>query len=204
MNDYKNISEVGGKMNAIDRLKMNIYDSYESTYKKLGSNIYRGHLRALSTEIEDAIALFISEILPNCKVFIDPSIYINGKNNRPDILVVNEKNEAIFMIEVKANMGWCRNASGVMNDIIENNLKFAEGNKLKCEFSREESQEIIYRDDVKLFLISFVDGNCSKKKHDLNKKYASERGIYHFSLFSGWYDNLNNCDIDFFQKELLS
>lgn len=161
--------------NAVEKLKLYIYTSYKSTYQKIDSNIYRGHLRSLSTEIEDGIALFISGILSGYKVFIDPSIHIDGKNNRPDLLVVNNDNLVFAMIEIKSNMGWCRNASNVINNIIANNEKFSNKQFLECEFSRDEKQIVFYGKDVKLFLISFTNGNCSENKHEINKLYAKEK-----------------------------
>lgn len=188
---------------AIDETKKYIYKSYESTQEKIGPNIYRGHLRALSTEIEDAIALFVTNVLPNCKAFLDPSIYLDGTNNRPDLLIVNEYDDVIAMIEIKSNMGWCRNAKSVIDNIMNNDLKFRNVGKLKCEFSREESQTIYYGEKVKLFLIAFTDGNCSTKNHIANKEYAKTTKVQQFNLFSGWYGKLENCEIREFAEELL-
>lgn len=53
----------------INNLKEHIKATYQKTYNKLSSNIYRGHLRSISTDIEDGIALLISALLPECKVF---------------------------------------------------------------------------------------------------------------------------------------
>ena len=188
---------------AIANIKKYIYDSYAETCKKIGVNIFRGHLRVLSTEIEDSIALFISNIMPNHKVFLDPSIYIEEKNNRPDLLVVNENNEVVAMLEIKSNMGWCRNAKDVIDDIVTNNEKFKTAFTLRCEFSREQSQTVTYKDNVKLFLIALTDGNCSIRQHQLNKAYAKTTNVLQFNLFSGWYDCLKNCEIEEFSKELL-
>ena len=188
---------------SIEELKKYIYEAYRSTYKKIGNNIFRGHLRALSTEIEDGIALFVSNVLNDCKVFIDPSIYIDGKNNRPDILVINSDNVVVSMMEIKSNMGWCRNASNVIDSIISNDIKFKKERKLKCEFSMEEEHIITYDDNVKLFLISLTDGNCSAKNHMNNKAYSLEKGIRQYNLFSGWYGELYNCEIEKFAEELL-
>lgn len=188
---------------AITNIKEYIYTAYAKTYQKTAPNIFRGHLRGLSTDIEDAIALFISNIMPNHKVFIDSSIYVERKNNRPDILVVNENNEVVTMVEIKANMGWCRNAKDVIDDIVVNDKKFQDVGTLRCEFSREDSQIVTYKDNVKLFLISLTDGNCSSKQHLLNKAYAKTTKVSQFNLFSGWYDHLENCEIEEFTKELL-
>ena len=117
-------------MKEIEELKTYIKNKYEETRQVVegnkGSEIYRGHSRSLSTDIEDAIAIFISKLLPSCKVFIDPSIYIGGKNNRPDILIIDKNNKTIGMVEVKSNMGWCRDAKDVINSICNSNKQFSE------------------------------------------------------------------------------
>lgn len=191
------------KKDAIILLKEYINKSYSSINEKIGPNIYRGHLQSLSVEIENGIALFVSNILPGNKIFLDPSIHIDGKNNRPDLLVVNEAKEVVAMIEIKANMGWCRNAKSVIDDILLNNDKFIKEQLLYCEFSREESQSVTYNDKVKLFLIALTDGNCNEKHHKANKEYAKSNNVFQFNLFSGWYGELTNCEIEQFADELL-
>lgn len=104
---------------AINELVSYMKKVYEQINNKVGQNIYRGHLRSISTDIEDGIALFLSKILPEgYKLFLDSSIHVDGVNFRPDVLVVNDKNECYAMIEIKANMGWCRDATNVINDIV--------------------------------------------------------------------------------------
>ena len=188
---------------AIENLKNNIARAYDSTSNKLSSNIVRGHLRSISTDIEDAIALFVSEILPkDYMIFLDPSIHVDGKNNRPDLLVVNAESQVVAMIEIKANMGWCRDARGVIDDIIINDQKFQNKHSLQCEFSTQEPITVSYGSGVKLYLLSLTDGNCPSSKHLLNKQYASEKGVMQFNLFSGWYDSLQNLEVEDFIKTI--
>lgn len=92
-------------VDCIEKLKSEIKYAYNETKKTLGDNIYRGHSKAISSDIEDGIALFISRLQPSCKIFLDPSIHIDRKTHRPDLLVINNKNEVIAMVEIKANMG---------------------------------------------------------------------------------------------------
>ena len=172
-------------------------------HKSLRSNIYRGHLRSLSTDIEDAIALFVNEVLPGKKMLIDASVYADGKIHRPDLLVVDGDNNAIAMIEIKSNMGWCRNATAVINGIRNNDKIFKETKNLTCEFSGDTEDKIIcYPDGVKLFLISLTDNNCKSEFHAINKALAKNAGVYHFVLFSGWYDDLQDKDICEFGETL--
>lgn len=190
---------------AILELKNRIFEIYKSTQEPLNNNIYRGHLRSISTDIEDSIAVFVSNLLPETYCLIlDPSIYVDGKNNRPDLLIVNDKQEVIAMIEIKANMGWCRNAQWVLKDMVENNNKFISAKTLLCEISNGENKEVSYGSNVPMFLISLTDGNCSESKHEANKNTADELGIKHYLLFSGWYGGLKDKDIEFFANDILS
>lgn len=190
---------------AINDLVSYIKKVYDQTSNKVGQNIYRGHLRSISTDIEDGIALFVSNILPDeYKFFLDSSIHVDGVNIRPDLLVVNDKNECYAMIEIKANMGWCRDATNVIDYIVSNHNKFIKETTLNCKFSKESTQSIIYGLNTKLYLISLTDGNCNAEKHDNNKAYASSVGIKQFNLFSGWYGELILCEIDGFAKDLLA
>ena len=161
------------KEEAIKGLKNYIETIYADTKKQLKTNIYRGHSRSISTDIEDAIAIFISDILheDKYKILSDPSIYINHKKHRPDILVVDKNNEVILLIEIKAQMGYCRDASPVLNDMIKNNDMFKKEIQLECEFSKKEAITVLYK-NPKLLLVALTDGNCSKEKHIKNKDYA--------------------------------
>lgn len=189
---------------AIESLKKNINQIYNGTKEKLKPNIYRGHSRTISTDIEDETTLFIANVLPDSyKFLIDASINIDGKNNRPDLLVVDDKNHVKFMIELKANMGYCRNATHVINEMIDNHHKFSKVSILTCKFSDEEVQTVIYDYNVQLFLLSFTDGNCSLENHINNKQYADQQGIYHYNLFSGWYGELRDKEIHEFVNKLL-
>lgn len=106
------------------------------------------------------------------------------------------------MIEIKANMGWCRDASAVIDDILLSDSKFKAQSNLTCEFSRKENQNVFYGENVKLFLVALTDGNCSTRNHEANKLYASEYDVFQFNLFSGWYESLTNCEVEDFAKEI--
>ena len=189
-------------VDCIEKLKSEIKYAYNETKKTLGDNIYRGHSRAISSDIEDGIALFISRLQPSYKIFLDPSIHIDHKTHRPDLLVINNKNEVIAMVEIKANMGWCRNASGVIQKILSEDLIFKNTRTINCEFSNNRSYDTSYSNNVKLFLISLTKGNCSDKNHKSNKEYANANNVYQFNLFDGWYDSLINCEIEEFAKQI--
>lgn len=197
----------------IKKLKNRIATAYISTAQMPAYNMFRGHLRSISVDIEDAIAIFISDILPtkNYKLFLDPSIHINGNNNkldliRPDLLVVstdNNSNKIVAMIEIKANMGWCRDAKGVIDDIATNNNRFLNNKTLTCEFSKYNSETVQYGNDVKLYLLSLTDNNCPSRRHNQNKDAASNKGIRYFNLFTGDYDSLVPKEVQDFINDLL-
>ena len=190
---------------AIANLKERIRVARESTKSKLAPNVRRGHLRSISTDIEDAIGLFVAEIVPEgCHVFLDPSIHVGGKNNRPDMLVVREDGTVAAMVEIKANMGWCRNASWVIDDILDNDAKFKGEGTLHCEFSKDDNADVSYGEGVKLFLVSLVDGNCPRDKHQANKAYASSHGVLQMNLFAGWYDSLGDLEVRSFAQEVVA
>lgn len=189
---------------AVQELKSYIEASYAKTMEPLAPGIVRGHLRSISTDIEYGIALFVSHVLPEgYKLLLDPSIHVDGVNNRPDLLVVDESNAVKAMIEIKANMGWCRNASGVLDDIVSNDAKFKSQGRLSCEFSKEETIEVFYGEGVKLFLVALTDSNCTEKKHIANKAYANSVGVHQYNLFSGWYGGLTPLEVETFAAELL-
>ena len=187
----------------IDELKEYVKQAYNSTAKKIAHQIYRGHLRSISTDIEDGIALFVSKLLPNHKILIDPSIKVASKTHRPDIMVVNEKDEVVAVIEIKANMGWCRDASNVVEHIVDCDNIFKQANTLTCAISNQPSHTVLYPSNVKLFLIALTQGNCSAGRHTENKKYATSNNISYFNLFNGWYNSLTNAEIASFIAELV-
>lgn len=179
----------------IKKLETRIENVYNQTRGSVGENIYRGQSRAISADIEDAIALFVADIRPTCKIFLDSSVRINRKKYRPDMLVVNEENKVIALIEIKANMGWCRNAKGVIDSIVSKNEIFREAKIIKCEFSNCDAYTVFYCENVKLFLLSLTKANCSDDNHKQNKEYAAQNDVYYFSLFDGWYDALTDCQV---------
>lgn len=190
---------------AITKLKHYISDRFEETKVKAGPNITRGHFRALSTEIEDGIAIFLLDILPvGYKAFVDCSVNIDGESHRPDILVLDENNRVRFLVEVKTNMGWCRDASSELGKILHKHERMKSIKDFVCKFSNYPEETVRYPDDVKVYLVPFTNSNASDKKHEMNKIKASEMGIKYYKLFDNWYWNLEDKDITAFAKDILS
>lgn len=67
----------------------------------------------------------------------------------------------------------------------------------------QEDIEVTYNDDVKRFLISLTDGNCPADKHKKNKEYASQKGVHQFNLFTGWYNSLEELEVQDFIDSLI-
>ena len=201
------------KQEAIDNLKKRVEECYCVTKERLGDNIYRGHTRSISTDIEDSIALFIANLLGDkVDIYLDPSIRVAKKTHRPDLLVVKDVN-AVAMIEIKANMGWCRNATAVIDkELIERHEAFCSCPELTCKFSNSGKNQddnilpkkINYSENVKRFLISLTSNNGPKEKQaEKNKEYAKKHDVNHYMLFDGWYDELVDKDVDIFAEDLL-
>ena len=189
---------------AIENARKRIADAHKITKGQLNDRVYRGHSRSISTDIEDSIALLIYDIIPNdYYLILDPSIYVNKQNHRPDLLIVNGENKVVGLVEIKANMGWCRNASGVLNNLKKEDNIFKENKILKCKLSSDNSKEVNYPDDVKLFLVALTGENGGgESRHQTNKENAQALNIKHFILFDGWYDALRNRDAEEFAIEI--
>ena len=193
------------KADFIKGLSDYVANIYEGTKKTLKPNIHRGHLRSISTDIEDGIALFISNFLPEgFNVYLDPSIYFDGKTYRPDLIVADSHGNACAMIEIKANMGWCRDAKPVVDELLKKSLLFRKERKIRCKLSNENElvATVNYENEAPLFILSFTDGNCGKEEHKKNKDYANQNGVKLLFLFSGWYNSLENKDVIDFADEL--
>ena len=190
---------------AIKILIDKISTAYKNEDKKLHEmaeqGIIRGHRTAMSATIEDNIALLIKNVLPdNYKIFIDPSITINKKTYRPDIMIINNKQHVKAMLEIKANIGYCRNAKKELKKLENKHKKFYKCTKLKCSLSEKE---VIYSKNTKCFFIVYSSDNCGdKENHEINKLYAKNLNIPYLVLFDGWYNNSTNRDIETFIKEI--
>lgn len=86
--------------------------------------------------------------------------------------------------------------------MIEYNEEFI-NSKLNCNLKVDEEQQTVnYGNNVKLFLISISDWNCSADNHKNNKEYAKSKNVSYYTLFSGWYNYLENTDIEDFAKKI--
>lgn len=195
---------------AIENLQKRVSDTYKETTESCScenKNISRGCYRSMSSDIEDSIALFLSKLLPDTYYFLlDTSICVNGKINRPDLLILNEKKQVIAMIEIKAHMGWCRSNAEILK-VLEKiklyNDKFKEAHELEYSIKvNSDKQKATYSENVKLFLIAFTGDNCPDKNHNNHKELAKEKCIKHYILFSGWYNELKCKDIYEFIKDI--
>lgn len=189
---------------AINNLKNGICKVWNDTKGKLRPNVSRGHSRAISTDVEDLIGLFVSDIFDDeLNILIDSSVHIDT-THRPDMLVIKD-GKVVAMIEVKTQMGWCRNATNVIdNEIIRMHEVFYEAKNLTCKFSKDDTQYVTYDENVKLFLIALTSQNgANPEQHKKNVEYAKSKGVGHYILFDGWYHSLVEKDITGFAEELL-
>ena len=186
-----------------NELKDNISKVWTETKENIGENIFRGHTRSISSDVEDAIAVFTSSVLENkFEIYIDSSVTVNKKTNRPDFLIIKD-GKVVALAEIKSNMGCCRNATDTINKIYEMNERFKNAGTIECKFSNQESRTVKYSKDTKLLLIALTSQNGGKTASIMkNINYAKSKDINHFLLFNGWYDNLTNRDIDQYVSKL--
>lgn len=189
---------------AIDSLKKYILQEFQKTKITIRQNLHRGHLRALSTEIEDGIAAFILDILPEgYKVYVDASVRVGKKTHRPDILVVDNNSKVRALVEVKTNMGWCRDATGEIDKILFKHNEMISAGTVTCKFSNDETVTALYGTCVPVFLVAFTNENCGQSKHIANQEEAKRKNVKYYCLFSGWYgDELSEADIQNFATEI--
>lgn len=182
---------------AVEQLKNSIKDAWTTTRTAPRGNIKRGHTRSLSTDVEDQVAAFVSDILgEGYELYIDSSVYIK-QTHRPDLLVVKDR-KAVALIEIKSQMGWCRDVSGVIeNEILRMHKAFSEQGEITCKFSTDKSSELInYEENVKCFLVSLTSQNGGNDQQmKANKDNAAKQGVLFHVLFDGWYDDLQEKDV---------
>lgn len=190
---------------AVEQLKNSIKTAWMVTRTVPRDNIKRGHTRSLSTDVEDYVAAFISDITgEGYELFIDSSVHIE-KTHRPDILVVKD-GRAVALIEIKSQMGWCRDASGVIdNEILRMHTAFIEKGMITCKFSTDNSsKQIKYDEKVKCFLVPLTSQNGgTEEQMKANKEYADRQGVLFQVLFDGWYDSLKDKDVYQFAEMIL-
>ena len=74
-----------------NELKDNISKVWRETKENIGDNIFRERTRSISSDVEDAIAVFTSSVLENkFEIYIDPSVTVNKKINRTDFLIIKD------------------------------------------------------------------------------------------------------------------
>lgn len=189
---------------AIDALKKYILQEFQKTKITIRPNLHRGHLRALSTEIEDGIAAFILDVLPEgYKVYVDASVRVGKKTHRPDILIVDDNANVKALVEVKTNMGWCRDASAEIDKILFKHNEMVSIGTITCKFSNDATVTASYENNVPVFLVAFTSENCGNSRHDNNRNVAKSKNVKYYCLFSGWYgDALADADIKDFAAEI--
>lgn len=195
---------------SIEELTNNVKEEYKKkldNFKDMkdDSKIIRGHLSPMSTAIENAIALFVQNITSKkYKIFLDPSISISAnkgrsKTYRPDLLLVDSKHRVKAILEIKANMGYCRNAGQTLSKLNKLHKIFLKEKNLDCSFSQlKDHISVTYCVPNKnLFLVAFTSQNDGGKSQKIKK---SIKNI--FRLFKNWYDNPQNQDIEKFSYKI--
>lgn len=209
----------------MEEIKQTWQDTKSDEIFKEYNNIKRGHMRSISTDVENIVAMFISKILgKGFNIYIDPTISIKSKEDekkrahRPDILII-KNGHVIALIELKTNMGFCRKVKEI-EDVIDKITKmdeiFSVKENIECMFSKydddgnaaaeKEKDEVDYKkENVKKFLIALTSSNGPKNEISFkNRNYAKEKNVKHYILFDGWYGRLvPRDDLDSFKDDLL-
>ena len=120
-------------------------------------------------------------------------------------MLVVKDDVVLALVEIKSNMGWCRDATKVIDDeILRMHKGFTKLEHLTCKFSKNETREVEYSKDTKVYFLSLTSQNGGKAEdNEKNIKYANSRGVDFYMLFDGWYDCLTDRDIDKFIDSLL-
>ena len=152
--------------------------------KNYSDKIVRGHKCPMSTIIENEVTKFLCDILDDkYKYYIDFTV----NKRRPDLLIVNTNtNECELIVEIKANMGFCRTFDKSMVDSFVNERKIFINNvkiKQKDENNCDIFIPISGNKNVKMILVSFTKHNTSLNKHEKIKKNLNNKEIGFYKLF---------------------
>lgn len=178
---------------ALQNLIDYIYDKYENLEtKNIGNkeNIRRYTKPIMAGYVENAVALFINDVLKDKKLnyLIDSQLSIGKRQPlRPDIIIYDENNEIHAIIEVKSQLGYSGGFDkNKYNEKIEDLKKASD----ECILSLKR-EDINFRISKKC--IDFVVILMSSNSHNNLEKY---NGINYFILFKNddmdvWYDKLS-------------
>jgi len=190
---------------AIEKLIKKLRENYDNNGiidRKYDNKIIRGHKVAMSSIIENELAIFLSEILDEKYQFL---IDWTVNNRRPDLLIINtENNKCELIIEIKSNMGYCRKLSqSQLNDLVNEREMFKNSITIKSkESNKDNPQSISGNKNIKLIFVSSTSDNSSEENHITNKKELKKYNIEYFCLFEGWYDNLKQKEIQDFIESI--
>ena len=160
------------------------------------NNIFRGHIPSVSSIIENEIALFLREELnKKYKYYIDYGI----QKHRPDLLVVDENNTIKYIIEIKSNIGYCREIKGdYLKKLKEERELFRKNEIINISYTTKDGKkatknevEVKGNPDVKMFFIILTSDNASLKYHENNIKNLKKENIGYYVLFKNWYGDLD-------------
>ena len=190
----------------INKLIKNVQEKYKvngEIEKNYSDKIVRGHKCSMSTIIENEVTKFLCNILDDkYKYYIDFTI----NKRRPDLLIVNANtNQCELIVEIKANMGYCRTFDKSMVDNFVNERKIFK-NSVKIKQNDENDNDIFIpisgNKDVKMMLVSFTKNNASQNKHDKIKNKLNKKDIGYYKLFDNWYNGLVESEIRNFVYDL--
>jgi hypothetical protein len=157
-------------------------------------NIKRYTKPIMSEYVENAVAIFINDVLKNKKLnfCIDPQLSVGERNpKRPDIIIYNNNNEILGIVEVKSQLGYSHDFNS--KDYYKRIKKMKAASKkgllrLKNEEPKTEEDKYIYF-TISKKCIDFVVILTAENGHKNLEKYKK---VNHYLLFNKgiWYNEM--------------
>lgn len=182
----------------------------------LETQVFRGHVESMSVYFEDEFTKFISEVLndKSYKFYIDYTI----GTRRPDLLIT-KNNKLVACIELKCNMGYCRDNVKKINESVKevktlmdkeelqifstrqikylkNNINKFEEDEIKKQIENEtkNSGSMILHKTIKgtkNVMCMLISLTTSNISCKKLDNFTAEENVFSFiSLFNGWYYEL--------------
>lgn len=162
------------EMNELKKKIIKLRNELESFYKEkskidFNSNVIRGHVWPISYEFEDKFTNILSEIFKDNDYMFYTDFSLEKR--RPDILIT-KKNQVVALIELKANLGWCRdwnkkdNKRSIKNEINE-----------KLKVLRDNNSSSIIKCTRKLDYLYDIKENIKdiETREKIEKKYGNKK-----------------------------
>jgi hypothetical protein len=161
--------------------------------KYYNPNILRGRSSAISSDLEDLMALFLALNNPNpCKYFTDQPIRFNGSTTKyPDIVIQEANNSINHLVDMKADTGWNRDGMLKFCQKWDDQIEAIKGTK--TEFVQGKSKERQFGEfstALKYHVVVATEVNSGKKvSEDYNAVRDQCKNVRLYYLSKGKHPN---------------